>query len=228
MSWKDANNYCASLKLGGYTGWRLPTLDEVKAITYLQGVTPGYGDPYTGLEFKGGISGSDSFIIWTSTLSRVDGAWTVLIGDPLGAAPFNTNLLTDTLFVICTRHMESDLLQIATDAQVHSPISDLQTLKDYALLAKARLAFQSGQYQESIRQAKNALLVKPDFAPAYWGIGISYGKLGQWDLAITNLKAALKIDKNYDEAKNALKWAKERQSDAKNGKKHKILDPWWN
>ncbi len=45
--------------------------------------------------------------------------------------------------------------------------------------------------------------------------------LDRWDLAATNLKTALKIDKNYGDAKSALKWAKEGQEAAKHGKSSK-------
>lgn len=32
QNWKQAGTYCAHLKLGGYSGWRLPTIDELAAI----------------------------------------------------------------------------------------------------------------------------------------------------------------------------------------------------
>jgi len=128
----------------------------------------------------------------------------------------------------CARPMEADLLQLAKGAQVNAPVPGILTLKAYVPLNKARLAYQAGQYQESINQAKNALLVKPDFAPAYWAVGISYGMMGQWDLAITNLETALKIDKDYGDAKYALKWAKDRQKAARTGGKTKVLTLQWN
>ena len=123
--------------------------------------------------------------------------------------------------------MEAEILQFAKDAQVNVPVPDILTLKAYVPLNKARIAFHAGQYQESIDQAKNALWVKSDFAPAYWGMGISYGMMGQWDFAITNLEAALKIDKDYGDAKDALKWAKEGQKAAKSGGKIKTQSPQW-
>ena len=30
LSWRQANDYCASLHVGDFAGWRVPTLDEVK------------------------------------------------------------------------------------------------------------------------------------------------------------------------------------------------------
>jgi tetratricopeptide (TPR) repeat protein len=141
---------------------------------------------------------------------------------------FTGKMSTRWAGALCTRPMEAGLLQIAKEAQVRGPVSDLFTLKANVPLTNARIAYQDGQYQESVAQAKNALLVKPDFAPAYWALGISYGMSGQWNLAITNLEAALKIDKNYGDAKDALKWAQQGQKAAKDGKSPKAQNPQWN
>jgi tetratricopeptide (TPR) repeat protein len=231
MGWQKANDYCASLQLGGYANWRLPTLNEVKAETEIIHVYPNE-PPDRRLFFKNGLNnlGLDQYLgIWTSTpsLDAANSVWVANLN--FRGLPFGMALMAwPILSVMCVRPMEADLLQIAKDAQVNKPVPDLQTLKDYALLGKVRLAYQAGQYQESIAQAKNALLVKPDFAPAYWAIGISYGMLDQWDLAITNLEAALKIDNNYVNAKDSLKWAKEGQSAAKKGKSPKAQSPQWN
>jgi tetratricopeptide (TPR) repeat protein len=123
--------------------------------------------------------------------------------------------------------MEPDLLQIAKDAQVTSSVPDLLTLKAYAQLSKARLAYQAGNFQESVTRSKKALLIKPDFEPGYRGMGISYGRLGQWDLAVSNLEAALKIDKGNGNAESALKWAKEGLEAAKAGDSPKEQPPAW-
>ena len=239
MNWKEANDYCAALQLGGYSGWRLPTLDEVKAITYLRTVR-GYfkngdtGDFWIvkgGILVEGGTLNDMGYWVWTSSTAADKNAWMMKI-----SAYFpneGTNTLSSPMsssfsrVALCTRPMEAEILQFAKDAQVNVPVPDILTLKAYVPLNKARIAFHAGQYQESIDQAKNALWVKSDFAPAYWGMGISYGMMGQWDFAITNLEAALKIDKDYGDAKDALKWAKEGQKAAKSGGKIKTQSPQW-
>ena len=33
QTWQESVDYCTALKLGGFSGWRIPTLDEVKGIT---------------------------------------------------------------------------------------------------------------------------------------------------------------------------------------------------
>ena len=90
--------------------------------------------------------------------------------------------------------MEPDLLQAAKAAAVNHPVPDLQTLQTFIPLNKARLAYQAGNYQESINQAQIAVGLKADPATAYWGIGISYGRLGQWDQAISNIQSAPRMD----------------------------------
>jgi tetratricopeptide (TPR) repeat protein len=132
------------------------------------------------------------------------------------------------VYALCTRPMEADLLQIAKDAQVVYPVQDILTLKANIPLTKARLAYQADNFQESIAQSKNALFIKSEFAPAYWAIGISYGRLGQWDLAITNLQEAINIDNGYGDAKDALKWAKQGQKAAGKGESPKAQSPLWN
>jgi len=248
LNWQQANDYCASLQLGGFAGWRLPTLDEVKAATVMRktvGPYPtSYGAenkamreqddavsqmPYDGLFFtKGGINTfGPGMMIWTSTLSSdAKSAWTVAFES---YNPFFTSLMVyASVGAVCVRPMEADLLQAAKAAEVNHPVPDLQTLQNSIPLNKARLAYQTGNYQKSVSQAQLAVSLKADPATAYWGIGISYGSLGQWDQAISNLESALAIDKNYRDAENALKWAKDGQKAAKKGKQPKEPSPKWN
>lgn len=253
MDWNGANNYCAALQLGGYSGWRLPALDEMKAVTQTRHIVPkdtfwnpsANNPPFDSLEFKGGIAyqggfwGSGFQAVWTSTHSTDNKAWIVRLGriDPNNAwvgPNYEPTALTQwrtpnaILVAICTRPMEPGLLQLAKEAQASRPVADMLMLKAYLPFNKARIAYQAGQYQESIAQAKNALLIKPDFAPAYWAIGISYGRMDQWDLSITNLQTALKIDKDSGDAKDALQWAKEAQKAAKSGGSPRAQAPAWN
>lgn len=238
MIWKEANDYCASLKLGGYSGWRLPTLDEIKTITAYKQISDNDNTEHYYLQWKGGIT---AFSVWTSTLNDDEHAWVVRSGEALSVPSFmnflvhgpDTNHLIGKMTTrwgsaLCTRPMQAGLYQLSKDAQVNIAVADVATLEAYVPINKARLAYRAGQYQESIYQAQNALSLKADLAPAYWGMGISYGMTGQWDLAIINLEAALKIDKEYGDAKNALKWAKEGQKAAKTGGKNKAPNPQWN
>lgn len=41
VSWKSAVKYCGNLRLGGYSDWRLATLDELKGIYDKNATSPG-------------------------------------------------------------------------------------------------------------------------------------------------------------------------------------------
>jgi hypothetical protein len=275
MNWKDANGYCASLKIGDFYGWRLPTLDELLAITVYPQVSGipepsitlncchgnlGYTEWESAMEaqsrpshqtmaFKGGISVNFPLSIWSSTRVGDEQAYVVTPagnwGDkydyfarggkvlPVNMAEDHANLLglhapPTYVSALCTRPMEAEILQIAKDAQADRPVPDVLTLKADIPLAKARMNYRIRRYHESIIQARNAILIKPDFAPAYWAIGISYGRMGQWDLAIANIETALKIDKGFDDAKDSLKWAKAGRKAAKSGDSLRVQGPLWN
>jgi tetratricopeptide (TPR) repeat protein len=225
MKWNDADHYCASLTLGGYSGWRLPTPDELKAIEYqLHAISIAYQNlhypPYVRYSMKGGISSGDPLAPWAFGM-----LWSN--NEALNQRPRHLIGLWN-VNVLCTRSMDADILQIAKGAQVVYPVQDILTLKANIPLTKARLAYQSGNFQESIAQSKNALLIKPDFAPADWAIGISYGRLGQWDLAIANIQKAITIDKSYGDAKDSLKWARQGKKAAKKGEYPMAQSPQWN
>jgi hypothetical protein len=167
---------------------------------------------------KDAVPPSDSKSTWEAALDSVPA--------PFARSWFSTIEMTQEYpGAICVRPMEPDLLQAA---KVTHPVADLQALQTYIPLNKARLAYQSGNYQESITQAQTAVSLKADPATAYWGIGISYGRLGKWDQALTNLQSALNLDKNYADAKSALKWAKDGQKVARKNKQPKEKDPEWN
>jgi tetratricopeptide (TPR) repeat protein len=229
LSWYQAKDYCSSLQLSGFTGWRLPTLEEAKAVTVVRKIvsccSSHLGEPKAIAEaeiafestptdflfLKGSISTFSKDLvavyIWTSTPSQSDpnSAWAFAI--PWGQF-FTKPLTNQEQGVICVRPMEPDLLQTAKAAEVDHPVPDIQTLQTFIPLNKARLAYQAGNYQESIVQAQIAISLKADPAVAYWGIGISYGRLGKWDQAISSLQTALSIDKNSNDAMAALRWAK--------------------
>lgn len=265
-TWQESVDYCAALKLGGFSGWRIPTLDEVKGIAYTRhrvvftssepdmtchtdnsvlrpcGNIVTTSDPQDQVTIKIPEWDPDPSFhmwIWTSTptpdaekpASWIAGPTVWIVGPELelGAIPKTWDGYNDgsPTAALCVRPIDPDLLQIAKDAQVNVPVPDLQTLKAYVPLNKARLAYEAAQYQDSITQARNALSMEPRLQTAYWGIGISYGMLGQWDLAIANLNSAYKLDKNQGDVYGALQWAKASKKAAKKGEKPKIKGKEW-
>ncbi len=59
VDWNEATGYCQSLSLGGYSGWRLPTIDELAGIfDRTQNVN--------GMHIKGGINIISKDWVWSN------------------------------------------------------------------------------------------------------------------------------------------------------------------
>jgi len=67
VNWKQADQYCGKMSVGGYSNWRLPTIDELNGI-YDQKQNVG------GYHIKGGIRLSNC-CPWSSTLHDPEEAW---------------------------------------------------------------------------------------------------------------------------------------------------------
>jgi hypothetical protein len=59
VNWNQASSYCQNLGLGGYSNWRLPTIDELAGI---------YDPSGSGWHIKGGIKLSSNWV-WSSSRS---------------------------------------------------------------------------------------------------------------------------------------------------------------
>jgi hypothetical protein len=57
VNWNEANSYCANLRLGGYLGWRLPSIDELQGIY----------DSTAKTKVKGGITLTGWRWYWSAT-----------------------------------------------------------------------------------------------------------------------------------------------------------------
>ena len=200
MNWEDAGTYCSSLTLGGFSGWRLPTISEMRSEEYLYPVTDtdknGIDQTVDFLGFKGNVQTVQETRIWTSSVAGNQQYFSVFMGPPdvfgilfkgqlkaalnpdRSEAHERVSKVSARNAVLCVRQIDANLLQLAQDARVSHLVPDLLTLKANVPLNTARLCFQAGHYQDAIAQAQNALAIKPDLADAYWGIGISNGMLG--------------------------------------------------
>jgi tetratricopeptide (TPR) repeat protein len=72
------------------------------------------------------------------------------------------------------------------------------------LINASLFQYRSGNYAACIASAKQALALNPKSALAYNNIGAAYAAMRQWDLAIQNEQAALRIDSGLEIAKNNL------------------------
>jgi hypothetical protein len=73
VTWKEASNYCRNLSLGGYSNWRLPTIDELAGIY----------DPTQDGHVKGNLqlSGGGGWSSTAGTASREPWAFVFSIGE---------------------------------------------------------------------------------------------------------------------------------------------------
>jgi hypothetical protein len=62
VDWNQASNYCADLRLGGYSNWRLPSTDELAVIV-------DHTQNRNGWQVKGGIRPTG--VYWSTTEEKV-------------------------------------------------------------------------------------------------------------------------------------------------------------
>ena len=58
----------------------------------------------------------------------------------------------------------------------------------------------TGQYEEAVKSFKKAILLKPKYLTAIFGLGIVYSMMGQNEEAITAFKKVLQLSPNYHKA----------------------------
>jgi tetratricopeptide (TPR) repeat protein len=80
-----------------------------------------------------------------------------------------------------------------------------RTAEDW-LTASLR-AIQAGLYQQSIDDARAALKLRPNYAEAYNNIAAAYEAMHKWDEAIAAAKEAIRLNPDFQLAKNNLNWS---------------------
>ena len=75
----------------------------------------------------------------------------------------------------------------------------------YAYREKAIALYNESKYKDAIKVLERAVTIQNNFDEGYYWLGKCYEKLNQKDAAIQNYQNALLYDKNYEEAREALK-----------------------
>lgn len=70
---------------------------------------------------------------------------------------------------------------------------------------------QAGRFKECVDTATQFTKVNPKSAEAFNNIGFCAGKLQQWDAAIRNTQEALRLNPNFQLAKNNLAWLQQQR-----------------
>jgi hypothetical protein len=69
VNWSQATAYCSNLRLGGYSDWRLPTIDELQGIY----------DANAGVQhIKGNLKRSGNFL-WSNSQNSTGRAWYIYL-----------------------------------------------------------------------------------------------------------------------------------------------------
>ncbi len=118
VNWNQANDYCSNLRLGGYSGWRLPTIDELEGIydpsQRIPLSNPGCGNFQSKIKREIALS---SFIdyhngnvlagaVWSSSLSESQSRhpWFFPFADPVPERGHNNPYKPAYMRALCVRH----------------------------------------------------------------------------------------------------------------------------
>ncbi|MFD2872626.1 tetratricopeptide repeat protein [Mucilaginibacter ximonensis] len=104
---------------------------------------------------------------------------------------------TDTKSYLQAAISRKSNLDIEADAVKKSPAAD-------KYLTLSLEYYNAGRFQDCINACNHALLLKPNFVPAYNNICASYNKLRQWDNAIAAAQKGLALEPNNQLLKNNL------------------------
>jgi hypothetical protein len=77
--WQGALKYCKNLKFAGFSGWRLPSIDELLSITddtkYNPAIKDGFSNVTADVYWSSSPKGSDSILAWYVDFERGNNSW---------------------------------------------------------------------------------------------------------------------------------------------------------
>jgi Flp pilus assembly protein TadD len=74
-------------------------------------------------------------------------------------------------------------------------------------LIASHLSFQDGRFEDSLREAREALKQRPSYAEAHNNVAAACASLGRWDEAVAAAREALRLRPDFPLARNNLAWA---------------------
>jgi Flp pilus assembly protein TadD len=73
-----------------------------------------------------------------------------------------------------------------------------------AFLRRAEIAWRQGHFQDSARAYRQALEIKPDLAPAHYGLGLALARLERYQEAVAAFQEALRYEPDWARAHKDL------------------------
>jgi hypothetical protein len=222
-----AEGKCAALTTGGYTDWRLPTLDEFTSVAEPATFYAAHNARRTGqviIEYSAPAPGSElmfngfgSAPLWTSTPAG-PGQFYLKDWTPPGsshaAKVTDQGDATGSAAVFCVRAIEPELLHLAKDAHPPTPVTGVQQLKSVALQVRAEDATKADNFAEGISDATQALALDPKSIRGLHDLGIASAYSGNFAEALSSLETAHSLDKNLTQTNDDIKWVKAIQKQA--------------
>ena len=92
-----------------------------------------------------------------------------------------------------------------------SPVSAAQAAEAADLLDQSLQHYQAKRFTECLVAAAQSARLNPSSAPAFNNAGICAGNLQLWDEAIRNTQEAIRLDPDFQLAKNNLAWMQQEK-----------------
>ena len=91
--------------------------------------------------------------------------------------------------------------------QAHAPSASAQALLNVSLAD-----YRAGRFRECMEAASQAATMDPRYAAAFSNTGICAANLGLWEEALRNTLEALRLQPDFQLAKNNLAWIREERA----------------
>ena len=111
------------------------------------------------------------------------------------------------------RTAEAVLARFPSDPAAQSWLARAATLKPTPdiYVDRSMADYQSGKFEEAIKEARAALALQPDLPEAWNNIAAAENGLGHWDEAIEAARQAVRLKPDYQLAKNNLAWSRRQK-----------------
>jgi tetratricopeptide (TPR) repeat protein len=105
---------------------------------------------------------------------------------------------------------ESVVAQTAPAPSQNTPAASQNTPESY--LSLSLVYCQTGRFEDCAKAARQALLLRPNYAEAYNNIAAAYQSMGRWDEAIGAAQEAIRLKPDFELARNNLAYERAQKA----------------